>query len=593
MRTAIFAIAFTLCIAATVNGQAAYSVTDLGRLNSGYDTCALAINSQNHVLGMASDTNGRSAAFLLTTTALPTPTLGNYPDLFVPLSGDTMVVPNVAPTNTTSMTVSTSTNFKGKLEADPTTGSVRVTDANPAGTYTVTVKAFNGSNGPTATQTFTLTVTTPPTCNPLSFAAATFEVGDRVGAVLVGDFNGDGKQDLAVTAVATNWSVHTLILLGDGAGQFNLFSEAPIGARAVADFNGDGKQDLVALDSSNAVIYLGDGTGQFSAVGSADTGCTAPFQLVVGDFNGDGKVDMAFACFFSNTVTTVLGNGAGGFGPPASFSVSDGPQGLAVGDFTGDGKQDLAVACLPAGLVSILLGDGAGGFGVAGNFNAGATPRDVEVGDFNGDGKQDLAVSNPSTDSVSVMLGDGLGGFGAPTSFGVGSNPSTIIAVGDLNGDGKQDLAVPNFGSSNVSTLLGNGAGGFGSATNFSVGLSPFGVVVGDFNGDGMQDLATANWDSNNVSILLRDCAPTQAQINNMIASINASVLSSGTKASLNGKLNAALAALEVGDIATACTKLQDFLNYVRAQRGKMIPVQMADELTRRVTEIRARLSCD
>jgi hypothetical protein len=350
----------------------------------------------------------------------------------------------------------------------------------------------------------------PAQSNPVSFAATTIEVGDRVGASSVGDFNGDGKQDLAVLALTASWSQHTLILLGDGAGHFNFLSEVPSGARAVADFNGDGKQDLVAIDSSNAVIYLGDGTGHFAAANSAYTGCGAPFQLAVGDFNGDGKLDLVTACYFANSVTILPGAGAGGFGTPASFNVSDGPQGLAVGDFNGDGKQDLGVACMPAGIASILLGDGAGSFAPTTNFNAGATPRDIEVGDFNGDGRQDLAVSNPDANAASVMLGNGAGGFGPPISFAVGSNPTTIIAVGDFNGDGKQDLAVPNFGSSDVSILVGDGAGGFGPATNFSVGLSPFGVVVGDFNGDGKQDLVTSNWDSNNVSILLndRDSAP-------------------------------------------------------------------------------------
>src|ERR1044071_9681148 len=81
------------------------------------------------------------------------PTLGNYPETSLPLSTDTTVTPDAAPTNTTSINVATSTNFDGTLEGDPVTGVVRVTDAHPAGTYTVRVTAFN-DGGPPATATF-------------------------------------------------------------------------------------------------------------------------------------------------------------------------------------------------------------------------------------------------------------------------------------------------------------------------------------------------------------------------------------------------------------------------------------------------------
>ena len=119
------------------------------------------------------------------------------------------------------MTVSTSTDFKGTLEGDPTTGGVRVTDAHPAGTYAITVRAF-GSNGETTTATFNLTVSTPETCNPVSFGVPTyFAVADRTVSMVVGDFNGDGKQDLAIVNSPTNILGTVSILLGDGAGSFS------------------------------------------------------------------------------------------------------------------------------------------------------------------------------------------------------------------------------------------------------------------------------------------------------------------------------------------------------------------------------------
>jgi hypothetical protein len=361
-----------------------------------------------------------------TPTPSPTPTpistLGNYPDKSVPLSTDTTVTPDGPPTNTTSVKVSTSTNFNGKLEGNPTTGIVRVTDAHPAGSYIVTVRAFDGA-GASATRTFTLTVTTPATCNPVNFAAPTnFGVGTTPFSVAVGDFNGDGKQDLAA---ANNTSFDVSVLLGNGAGGFGAATSFGVGAN--------------------------------------------PFSVVVGDFNGDGKQDLAIANNNSENVSVLLGDGAGGFSAAVDFGVGDVPRSLAVGDFNGDGRQDLATANLASiannpDNVAVLLGDGAGSFSAATNFTVGTGPESIAIGDFNGDGKQDLATANDISDDVSVLLGDGAGGFAPAVAFGVGNGPLSV-AVGDFNGDGQQDLASANSNSNNVSVLLGDGAGGFAAAT--------------------------------------------------------------------------------------------------------------------------------
>ena len=437
--------------------------------------------------------------------------LGNYPDTSIPLSTDTTVTPDAAPTNTTSINVSTSTNFKGKLEGYPTTGVVRVTDAHPAGTYTVTVRAFNGG-GQTATRTFTLTVTTPPTCSPVSFAAPVgFTAGDAPYEIAIGDFNGDGKQDVAT---ANNGSNNVSILLGNGAGNFSAAASFGAGTGpasvTVGDFNGDGRQDLAVANynSGNAgfvSILLGDGAGNFSAPTNFGTGA-GPFSVAVGDFNNDGKQDLAVAQNGSS-ISVLLGDGAGNFSAASSFGAGTDPRSVAVGDFNGDGNQDLAVANVNSSNVSILLGNGAGSFSAATNYLTGDGPLSVAVGDFNGDGKQDLTVANSLSNHVSILLGDGLGGFGVATNFAAGTQPSRL-AVGDFNGDGKQDLAVNNLGS-NLSILLGDGAGSFSNPINFAPGSNPESVAVGDFDGDGKQDLAVANLIPGKVSILMRQLCPT------------------------------------------------------------------------------------
>ncbi len=476
------------------------------------------------------------SAILLAIAAVETPTLGNYPDTSLALSTDTTVTPDAPPTNTMSINVFTSTDFNGTLAGDPTTGVVRVTDAHPAGTYTVTVTAFDGG-GATATKTFTLTVATPVTCNPVRFAAAAnFGAGDFPISVAVGDFNGDGKQDLAV---ANEFSDNVSILLGDGAGNFSAPANFGAGDNpfsvAVGDFNGDGKQDLAVAnqESNNVSILLGDGDGTFSAPTNFGAG-SAPYSVAVGDFNGDGKQDLAVADGGSDAVSILLGDGTGNFSGPTNFSAGYNPDSVAVGDFNGDGKQDLAVAnpcngsCDSSGSVSILLGDGAGNFSAPTSFIVSIGAGSVAVGDFNGDGNQDLAVANFNSSNVSILLGDGAGNFSGPTNFNAGVEP-WFVAVGDFNGDGKQDLAVVNV--VNVSILLGDGTGNFSGPTNFSAGDFPRSVAVGDFNGDGKQDLAVTLWTNlGTVSILLRDC-PAVSQITP--AGTTCSQFSSGTAETL------------------------------------------------------------
>jgi HYR domain/FG-GAP-like repeat/FG-GAP repeat len=351
-------------------------------------------------------------------------------------------------------------------------------------------------------------------CATVSFAPAqNYGVGTDPRFVTTGDFNADGKLDLA-TANANSDNVS--ILLGDGLGGFAAATNvgAGNGPRSVTtgDFNADGKLDLTTANfvSDNVSVLLGDGLGGFAAAVSFGVG-DFPQSITTGDFNADGKPDLATANSGSANVSVLLGDGSGGFGAATNYATAFGPLSVAVGDFNGDGKPDLATANFTAdGVVSVLLGDGGGGFGAASFLGTGNTPTFVAVGDFNGDGKPDLATAHLGSDNVSILLGDGLGGFAAATSFGAGDEPFSVT-TGDFNADGKLDLATANANSDNVSILLGDGLGGFAAAVNFGAGDRPGSITAGDFNGDGKLDLATANLFSDYVSVLLNNCTSNTA----------------------------------------------------------------------------------
>jgi YD repeat-containing protein len=347
--------------------------------------------------------------------------------------------------------------------------------------------------------------------------ASTSGTGNDPGPVITGDFNGDGKPDLAVG----NYGGTVTILLGNGDGTFTQASGSPITVGtepisiAVADFNGDGKLDLavVNFDDGTVTILLGNGDGTFTqANGSPITGFNLPEGIAVGDFNEDGKLDLAVTNTGGGTVTILLGNGDGTFTTSVnSPAAGASPISVVAGDFNQDGKLDLAVTNsggLGAGTVTILLGNGDGTFAQASGspITVGEMPVSIAVADFNGDGKPDLAVVNENGGTVTILLGNGDGTFNTASRspFAAGIDPFSIV-VGDFNGDGKPDLVWSRVDNT-IAILLGNGDGTFTPAISSPITMSQGtgSIAVADFNGDGTPDLAVANA-GNTISILQTD----------------------------------------------------------------------------------------
>src|SRR6266849_1744029 len=173
----------------------------------------------------------------------------------------------------------------------------------------------------------------------------------------------------------------------------------------VSDFNGDGKPDLAVVNFGDwtAWVLLGNGDGTFQPAKNIyfASGGGFPWYIAEGDFNGDGKPDLVITNYGDNSVSVLLGNGDGTFQAPRTFLVGIHPGLVAVGDFNGDGKLDLAVAdygcsldcsVSPSNTVMVFLGNGDGTFRPASQLTVGNGPAGVAVGDFNGDGKLDLAV---------------------------------------------------------------------------------------------------------------------------------------------------------------------------------------------------------
>lgn len=335
----------------------------------------------------------------------------------------------------------------------------------------------------------------------------------------VGDFNRDGKLDLVA---AYNDSV--FVLLGNGDGTFQAATRYVVGGSqdqlslevAVGDFNGDGKPDIAAAnyDDGSVSVLLNGGAGHFQAAGTYPADYQ-PNSVAVADFNGDGKSDLAVANNGRNSdsgsLSVLLGNGSGDFGMTVNYAAGQGKYAaasdVAAGDLNGDAKLDLVVADQDNDSVAVLLGNGNGTFQAQRTYPAGSGPVSVAVGDFNGDGRMDVVTTNHGG-GVSVLLGNGDGTlqsqktFSAGSRYGAGDGPNSVVSA-DFNGDGKVDLAVSNASDNTVAVLLGNGAGGFKLEQVYGVGHTPYTVLVGDFNGDGHADLAAIDDGSGGISVLL------------------------------------------------------------------------------------------
>ena len=325
-----------------------------------------------------------------------------------------------------------------------------------------------------------------------------------VQAVAAADVNNDGKSDI----IATEDDGSLCVFLGNGDGTFQAPLMLSVGnnlvALGVGDFNGDGKLDVAVADSASAGvidILLGNGDGTF-VLRTSNTvfyGAPPPLPIAVGDLNHDGKADLAIG-----TGVVLLGRGDGTFKKTYLPGVPGTASSLVIADFNGDGNPDLAMANSSATTndISILFGNGDGTFQNAINHALDLPPTFVTAGDLNHDGEPDLAIVN--LNGAEILLNSDHGSFGAPVTYAADKNPTTLV-IADFNVDKNPDLAVTNglLGES-VTILLGNGDGTFlgpmkQTVSPVSSGMLP--AAVGDFNQDGRADVAVAT--DNGVSVLL------------------------------------------------------------------------------------------
>jgi uncharacterized protein (TIGR03437 family) len=353
-------------------------------------------------------------------------------------------------------------------------------------------------------------------------------------AMTTGDFNGDGKLDLA-TANAGSQTVSVFLGKGDGTFQAPASYALPSGCAAnylaAGDFNKDGHADLLATCFFGSVVAFLPGKGDGTLGAAVATQLPLPsftgdiieggnIAPAIADFDADGNLDVVLSLAVldntgSLTTTTAYllrGRGDGTFQAPETVGALASLQVLSFGaaDFNGDGKPDLAALAFDnvnsSATVVIALGQGDGTFRLVNSYTT-PVAFSITVGDINGDGKPDVLVSGAEigsslVGSIAVYTGNGDGSLKLANSHSYGSDSFVFsVCLADIQGSGKIDLVTAvSSGLANgfatatgsISILAGNGDGTFQNPVTLAPlgGTVPFFLVAGDFNADGRPDLA-------------------------------------------------------------------------------------------------------
>ena len=324
-----------------------------------------------------------------------------------------------------------------------------------------------------------------------TFTETDYPAGSFPNSPVAADVNADGLLDLTVAGGVANPSTYFVhVLLGNGSGGFGAQTAFLSGGSVpsgvdLGDFSGDGKPDIVVANTNGGDTQCTQGCGSLAFLSNTTpTGAatptfaaaqtipavsfpqgTKPFDVKVADLNGDGNNDVAATNSGSNDVSSVLGNGSGGFGAASYRAVGTSPFSIATADFNADGKLDAVTANFGSDNATLMLGNGDGTFASATeSYATGQDPWAAGVGDFDRDGQLDAAVSSTADDTVTVLLNTAEGV--------VAANPTAVAFPAQQVGTAAapQNVQVGNTGNGLLpllsATVTGPDAGDFSKASD-------------------------------------------------------------------------------------------------------------------------------
>jgi|GEM_PF-5871419 len=362
---------------------------------------------------------------------------------------------------------------------------------------------------------------------PVFAPYVTHDVG-RARGVAVGDFTGDGRGDVVVSAEDNDYTNHP------DADHVDLFAQAPDGSltrvqtlatrldydseggMAAGDLDGDGRDDAALATGHSVEVYLQRLGALAAAVAVPVAGAQ---QVVVADVDGDGVADLVVKTFrigptaFEGEVVVLRGQGGGGFAPPVIVAAGRQVE-LEVGDLTGDGRPDV-LTCNGAELrVYAQAADGS--FAPPAVYpTTDFQCNGVTIGDLDGDGRLDVAYVGGGNQpgSRAKILSQRADGTLAPEIGYATTDSPDSVAAGDVNGDHRTDLVVLHAGFQSVSVHAQAADHSLDPKRSFPMPggdhVLPKMMALGDVSGDGRTDVVVADSQSGLVVLVGRAAAPS------------------------------------------------------------------------------------
>ena len=381
-------------------------------------------------------------------------------------------------------------------------------DLNGDGLTDMAVSAFE------ANEFFIITDFSAPPGGPVALTSFSMPVSGPPGMSLIGDITGDGLADLIACQLGRAAVVVAPQLPGGGLGEPFHLDATGIPLRPVlADVDNNGQQDLLVMASlhSRINLWMARDNGELVGARSYDSGLLSASYVVTDDLNNDGVLEIIVGDP-SGTELAIMREVDGRLVVDSTIELGSPVFNVRLADLDRDGRQDLLVPVVTGIKVlrnrsqnSAVEFEVLPGTGLMDAFGDGPGPFGVAAADLNQDGLEDLVVSDFASGALQVMLSNSEPfDFVAPMVLMVGGGLVDVVTA-DFTGDGIVDVAVSRAGKADIVLFENDGQANLTRLVSVPTGQSPNYLLTDDFNADGRADIVVSNGLEHSVSILFGD----------------------------------------------------------------------------------------